>query len=371
MLCVHCGSDSIGELDDRCMKCGKTGVSTKFDGRKPESHLLSTPSKSPVPKRLKGDEALGDDDEAMASGQEHQSSSDDLQLNQMMKIMMLDMKEMKGKMATKEDMEQMATKEDVRLLKAGIEDAKATAQTACKAADGAMIKVDDLTAHFSELQGKVVTKDDARKMVQEEVAKVVDSVKPASAAPSLSNEAVFGNLKGLSNLQEAEEWIRKELADMKAPTPLRVYMKSDKFAGLAFARFPGADDVTKVVNMVRAKTLQCKGHAVWAAMERPLSIRAPFRFFLQFKRLLQQPGWDYTKRAVRVDEDTATLKVGGVPILQASSADGVLKMNWVDKEWEQWSDLQQDKEFLALVTTCNEALAKAKQGQGKGEGKGQ
>ena len=76
-----------------------------------------------------------------------------------MKIIMLDMKKMKG---------QMATKEDVNTLKAGIEDAKTLAQTASNSAGEATKKVDVLTTHFNELKRQVVTKEDASRMIREE-----------------------------------------------------------------------------------------------------------------------------------------------------------------------------------------------------------
>ena len=59
----------------------------------------------------------------------------------MLKIMMLDMKEMKRKMSTKVDIEQMANNEDVKLLEARIEYARAGAETTSATRQAGNIRV--------------------------------------------------------------------------------------------------------------------------------------------------------------------------------------------------------------------------------------
>ena len=49
--------------------------------------------------------------------------------------------------------------------------------------------------------------------------------------------------------------------------------------------------------------------------------------------------------------------------------EGAGAMRWVDKTWEEWTELQADVEYKKLATVANEKLAKSMGGMAKGSGK--
>ena len=75
--------------------------------------------------------------------------------------------------------------------------------------------------------------------------------------------AVIGNLNALKSLEEADQWIRGQISQLKAPTPIQVFKKGDsEFSGLAFVRFSSADNMQSALAMLQNKPIMCKGKAI-------------------------------------------------------------------------------------------------------------
>ena len=63
--------------------------------------------------------------------------------------------------------------------------------------------------------------------------------------------------------------------------------------------------------------------------------------------------------------------VGGAEVLRVRLCDMVPTIEWINKEWETWSELRTADAFKSLVDQLEETMKKAKLGQAKGEGKGE
>ena len=114
-----------------------------------------------------------------------------------------------------------------------------------------------------------------------------------------------------------------------------------------------------------------KGHAIG-----PLSItklssnRLRVTIYVGLKRLMTSEAWWYPKRTVKIDDVMIIMELAGNPVLEASIKDGAMKLNWLNKEWESWSELQNDTGFFELVAACNASLGKGRQWHSKGGIKG-
>ena len=107
---------------------------------------------------------------------------------------------------------------------------------------------------------------------------------------------------------------------------------------------------------------------VWCKPDRPVHVRAPLSLLFGLKRLLV--GWDFDKKTVYIDEDSACMEIYKVPVLVASSKEGKLCMTWLNKSWEAWGDLHNNGEFQDLIKTCNVSLEAGNAQRSKGVGKG-
>lgn len=236
---------------------------------------------------------------------------------------------------------------------------------------GLQDRVAELEKRPVPMQGETGTADPSLKNKVEEIEKELATMKVAGKSND-SQVGVIGNLHGTGSLDEAETWVRSQLSTLKAPAPLNIYIKGDDgFKGHVFVRFTSSEHMQTATALLDSKKLRCKDKVVWAKSERPIQIRAPFRFLIDFKRLLIE--WKvFDKSAVRVDEEELKLVVGGLKeeVLQVRHDDGHLCLTWLSREWQDWADLHNSQEFKDLISKCNTMLEQTKAKGGKSKGKG-
>ena len=92
-------------------------------------------------------------------------------------------------------------------------------------------------------------------------------------------------------------------------------------------------------------------------------------FLLGLKRQMIN-GWGYAKSAVKVDDNTMIMKVGGMEVLRAGVHNQTLCTEWLNKEWQSWEELQSSKKLKELMDKGAKSLYEAFQKRGKGDGKG-
>ena len=352
-LCPRCAFQN-GELDDACRHCSASLNDDLL--QQPGRKLKPNSSHPEAPVRKAIDHKVSNPSEttpaSAADEQQHSARTEDMQIAEMMKIMMLDMKEMKG---------QMATEEDVNTLKAGIEDAKTLAQNASNAAQEATNKAAALATHFNELKQQVVTKEDASRMIQQEV-----EAKLARSGAQLAQDTqtvLFGGLETMS-FAAAQEWVTTRFKALSLPPPSDVYIKGDEFSGILFAKLDSANTVEQVT-----RTKHMNGTSqVWCKKDKPFKERTALSFLLGLRRQLKE--WGY-KRSIRVSEHDLSLLFHGKPVLSASVSDTKLSLHWIDKHWSEWAELQESAELTGLVQKANDSIKKYFDAvDGKGEGKG-
>ena len=100
----------------------------------------------------------------------------------------------------------------------------------------------------------------------------------------------------------------------------------------------------------------------------PIEERAPLSFLLGLRWQLGE--WEYDKKAIKVNEETLTIKYNGQVFAHASVKSDKLVVDWLAEEWKDWKELQESRELKALVETTDKKLAQARAGKQKGKGKG-
>ena len=254
--------------------------------------------------------------------------------------------------------ELQCVKQEVSGLRGKVVDVE---NTACKA-----LQIAEEAKSIAADKTKVITKDEVQSLVKDSMQ---SELKQMGGGVRNSTTAVFGGLGKESTLDEAEKWIRNEMTRSGIHPPVDVYMKGDEFAGLMFARFPTNEAMTAAIDTCRHKKMEFKGARVWCNVDRPLTVRAQLKFLLSFKKLLV--GWDVAKKpAISVDDELMTVTVTGVEVLKTAVKDNALVLNWMSKEWQEWTDLQTDDEFVKIVADANATLEASADRQSKGKGKG-
>ena len=84
----------------------------------------------------------------------------------------------------------------------------------------------------------------------------------------------------------------------------------------------------------------------------PIGERAPLSFLLGFRWQLGEWG-EYDKKAIKVNDETLTIKYNGQVFAHASVKSDKLVVDWLDEEWKNWKKLQESHELNALVETAD------------------
>ena len=350
MKCVHCESDSIGELDDRCMSCGK---------RNTAHHLMSTPTKSPVPKRLKGDDALDSDDDARANAARSASASVPLSIADIKSAMgeVLDQRLDERLLPLKKSIESIST--ELGVFKDRVRSDLESMGLRIKSVDDnvaeASQKLKSLELDVQKL--KSVNIDDA-------IEQRLQVMSPNSSDNKRGTFNVVMGLKHVESLTQAQEWLNTRLTKAGVPIPVESFMKSDAWSGVLFVKCLSSAHQDQVIKAVRDdNSLVDKA---WARVDQPIDVRTADSVLFALKRFLL--GWEYTNREVHVDTDAHSLSVAGSVILKTTVENGKLKLIWADGEWEQWQELHSTAGGVNdIVKSQQDKLDQSKSSAGKGK----
>jgi len=184
-----------------------------------------------------------------------------------------------------------------------------------------------------------------------------------------SNMLVMGGLKSVS-FDAAYEWIEKIVTDVGVP-PLSIFMKGTEWKGLIFAKFPNMCDAKTALKAIESKFVkenssQTQNERFWVNFEQPFEQRVPNSFMFGLcKQLLE---WKIEN--IKIDTDIGIMKWGQKEILKVKVINSMLVLDWLDKDWGSWSELQSSKELAELRDAANQKLSNSKDAQKKGVGKG-
>ena len=204
-----------------------------------------------------------DADETMQVNEE-----EDMDVKDMLKMMMKDMKEVKSMMQENKDIAKEA-KEDAASAKESALEAK-QAVTDLKSA------MADTKSDIQLMQTKMVNRDDIKQLIQEELDKRPEGVHMTQETPS--SVAVFGGLHDMT-YSAAEEWITHKMKALNISVP-DMYYKGDDFKGMVFAEFDNEATVKRVVKAMREQRNGTVSEKVWCKPDRPIEVRAPLSVLL-------------------------------------------------------------------------------------------
>lgn len=101
---------------------------------------------------------------------------------------------------------------------------------------------------------------------------------------------------------------------------------------------------------------------VWATQDLPIPTRARKMFLLGLRWQLGE--WGFVKREVEIDEHYTKVAIAGKTIVQISSVQGDLKVEWA-QSWAAWDEFQASAQLQQIMDKTKAVLQK----QGKGTGK--
>ena len=237
---------------------------------------------------------------------------------------------------------------DMQSVKAGVTEAKETAQTAVTIAK-------DTEKQVSELQRHQLTRRDVQTMIDTTIGHKL--LHQQSTTHHDMPTVLFGGMHDLS-FEAAKDFIDTSLKNLQLPTPPIVYHKGDDFTGTIFAKF----ETLRAANEVVTKASQSKLKAnVWCKKDLPLETRCLLSVLLGLRR--QLINWGFNRRAIRVKDDNLNMTIEGKPILAATTCSDQVRLDWLDQTWKELKDLQDSAElkiFRAAIGSMLWAVRKCR-----------
>jgi hypothetical protein len=108
--------------------------------------------------------------------------------------------------------------------------------------------------------------------------------------------------------------------------PIEQFHKGD-YNGILWARFPSRADRDRAMESIgQANIKHPDGRVLWMRPDLPAEVRIPGSLLFAFKRPLVD--WGFARSIVRVETDTACVKVGGEHALSVKNVDGQITCAW-------------------------------------------
>ncbi|CAK0862457.1 unnamed protein product, partial [Prorocentrum cordatum] len=226
---------------------------------------------------------------------------EDMDVKEMMRVMMKDMKEMKLMLTRSE-----------RIAQEAIDEATSAKQSALKAT----LDISGLEDKFEKFQQSAVTKEDVTRMIEE----------------TMSQSLAARNM----------------------------YCKSE-FEGVFFVKFMSDASRQMFLDTVNSFARGQPGgfvNTVWAKPDLPFDIRMQHGVLFGLRRLLAT--WGFNKTCVKVNTDDSSLSVAGTVVTKTGVKDYQLELKWVDQEWGKWDALQSSSELSEITAGAKGKLDRAK-----------
>ena len=181
--------------------------------------------------------------------------------------------------------------------------------------------------------------------------------------------AVVGGLSSASSPAVAIEWVWEQTkkADIKGVTEVFHKGSNVEFNGMVFLKFDSTEARDRAIVAFNAIKAGLDNAQTFMNPDLPVTIRAPKALLFGLKNLLVE--WGNQKGSIYVDSEALVLSVEGKPVVTANGHDFELGMEWLDPQWAQWQELQNDAKFQALLAVARDKLSKAKAARSKGKGR--
>ena len=324
---------------------------------------MSTPVKSPAQKKLKPDDGVAGEEEMDSESQggemRPRANEEMVTLDAIAKL--LDEKFDQRLLPLSDSIEKLTA--DLGIFKTKMNDELASMG----------LKLKEVQTQNSEPLNKVLKLEKEIQSIKEgtkaEISKSLSELKLESPGKVDTNlTVVLGNIPEAGNIDQVAGWVTKRCVETGVPKPLEFFCKSETFGGVTFAKCTSISHRDNLIASVRSAPTNTT-QKPWAKVDQPVNIRTAEGVLFAFKRLLAD--WGFSKRCVWVDREKCVLSVAGTEVMRTSVENYVLKIQWCDGEWGEWSDLQLAPEFLTMTSTAQQRLDKVKGFKGeKGKGKG-
>ena len=315
---------------------------------------MGTPIKSPLQKKLRGDEGLDDDVHITGVNRAGPSQGVTLSaieqlldkklnpLHQFLEQIRLDLTAFKESVRTElEDMGLRITSNEQMMT--------------------------DTVARVTELE---------QKMGKIQVGKETPCGREVDSSRFLS--MVVGNIPEASTLDEAREWLGKHCraSGIALPGPSDVYSKGP-FSNLLFVKCQSEAHRDRFIQSIRDAARHAKASnggeplpaQLFAKVDLPFNIRTVEGALYAMNRMLIS--WNFNPACINYDIHTGILTVAGREIVKVYVQNFSLSFDWCDGEWQTWDALQQSTELAEIASKALTRLEKAKaRASNKGKGKG-
>ena len=190
------------------------------------------------------------------------------------------------------------------------------------------------------------------------------------ASGELSAMVIF-NIPKASTEDQAKEWLIKLCLDKGLQVPDILYSKASNYSGVLFAKCGSPAERSTLISTVNnTASVGNTGKKTFAKVDMPFDVRSAEGAALSFKRMLTD--WGFSKSCIKVDSNAthSSIKFAGKEIAKVSVKDFVLTLEWADGEWETWGDLISSSEFATVKSDAQAKLEKAKEWATSAKGKG-
>ncbi len=293
-------------------------------------------------------------------------------IENIMRTMMSDMKEMKTMMTRSEKIAEEA-REEARFAKQAAFEAKMSVTSVAK--DVQCIKDNMVTKELMEKRikatAKVTTEDEISQKIEAALSKMNVSHNKSKEGKDMNDSTVLvvGRLKQ-NSFQAAVDWIKNIV------NPKDIYKKGregEEFKGLVFMKFHTAMEASMGMRTLRTKVVEEDAgkpstERIWCDVEAPIDVRVCLGFLRGFRG--QRMEWKFPSASVKMDTETCSLKVEGKMVVQAKVISDKFQVEWINAEWARWGELHQSPELAVIRKNARERLANSRERVSKGAGKG-
>ena len=190
---------------------------------------------------------------------------------------------------------------------------------------------------------------------------------------------VVGNIPDVSSLEEAKAWLNKHCVKcgLTPPSSMDVYTKGS-FSNLIFVKCQSETHRDRFIQSIRdfskfhrdsTQGEVASSSRLFAKVDLPFEIRTVEGALYSMKKMLVS--WNFNALAIKYDIHKGVLAVGGREIVKVRVQDFSLKFEWCDGEWQTWEELQESPEMTDIANKAHTRLEKAKaKAFNKGKGKG-
>ena len=158
--------------------------------------------------------------------------------------------------------------------------------------------------------------------------------------------------------------------------PQEIYKKGkpeEQFKGLLFMKFASSAEATAALTAVKETLIaENTGKAfkerLWCNFEHPVEKRTCNGLLFALQSQLIE--CKFPKECIEVNTDDGTMKIESKPVVNVTTENYEIKIDWLMPSWKNWTELQSSKEFETIVNEAKDKLAKSRASVSKGIGKG-